>query len=296
MKNIILFLTILSLSLSSCVVSKKKYTTLETEYNSTKAELGQLTKENIELNTKFDNIRKRVEEYNSKINSLNETNTSLNQSITNLNNDKLVIVDNNTVVMSKNVKDKLARTLSKMNETDLLGAKTLKDSINLAISYNLKNSIVNDDSDVNNDIDVKIDKTVVMISVSDKMLFNSGSYKISSKANAILQKLADIINSEPSMDVIIEGHTDSKSIKTELISDNWDLSVKRATSIVRVLQNKYNVDPSRLIASGRSSYVPISDNETKEGRAKNRRTNIIILPNINKFFALLAKDEKIELN
>ncbi len=295
MKNIILFLIILSMSLSSCV-SKKKYTALETEYNSTKAELGQLTKDNIELNTKFDKIRKRVEEYNSKINSLNETNTSLNQSITNLNNDKLVVVNDNTVVMSKNVKDKLSRTLSEMNEADLLGAKTLKDSINLAISYNLRNSIVTNDSDVDNAIDVKIDKTVVMISVSDKMLFNSGSYKISSKANSILQKLADIINSEPSMDVIIEGHTDSKSIKTTLILDNWDLSVKRATSIVRVLQNKYNVDPSRLIASGRSSYVPISNNETKEGRAKNRRTNIIILPNINKFFALLAKDEKIEIN
>ena len=293
MRKIATLLIVLSLVLSSCV-SKKKYTALEQDLINTKGNLQKTTVEKEALEAKMAKIKKRVEDYNSKINSLNETKNSLNQALTDERNDKLVIVDNNTVVMSKNMKDKLAKTLAKMSPEELQGAKTLKDFINLAISHNLKKTI--SDNNLDSDIDVNIDKTVVMISVSDKMLFNSGSYKVSKNASALLQKLADIINSEPSMDVIIEGHTDSRTINTPVIQDNWDLSTKRATSIVRILQNKYNVDPARLIASGRSSYVPIADNTTREGRARNRRTNIIILPNLNKFFALIAEEEKIDLN
>jgi chemotaxis protein MotB len=130
-----------------------------------------------------------------------------------------------------------------------------------------------------------------MISISDKMLFNSGSYIVSSKANAVLQKLADVINSEPSLDVMVEGHTDSRTISTEKIADNWDLSVLRATSVVRKLQNQYKVAPEKLIAAGRSSFQPLTDNSTSENRARNRRTRIVILPNIDKFFALMASNE-----
>lgn len=129
-----------------------------------------------------------------------------------------------------------------------------------------------------------------MINISDKLLFNSGSYKVSSKAHSILGKLAEVINSEPSMEVMVEGHTDSRSIQTSMFQDNWDLSVKRATSIVRILQEKYKVDPANLIAAGRSSYLPLVDNETAENRAKNRRTRIMILPNLDKFFALLDSE------
>jgi len=293
MKKLTVLIVVLSLVLTSCV-SKKKYVALEQDLVNTKGNLQKTTLEKEALEAKMAKIKKRVEEYNNKINSLNDTKNSLNQALASEKNDKLVIVDNNTVVMSKNIKDKLAKTLAKMSPEELQGAKTLKDSINLAISHNLKKTI--NDNNLDNDIDVNIDKTVVMISVSDKMLFNSGSYRVSKNASAILQKLADIINSEPSMDVIIEGHTDSRTINTPVIQDNWDLSTKRATSIVRILQKKYHVDPSRLIASGRSSYVPIADNSTREGRARNRRTNIIILPNLNKFFAMVADEEKIDLN
>lgn len=293
MRKIATLLIVLSILLTSCV-SKKKYLALEQDLTNTKGNLQKTTLEKEELEAKIAKIKKRVDDYNEKINSLNNTKNNLNQALANEKNEKLVIVDDNTVVMSKNLKDKLAKTLANMPPEALANAKTLKDSINLAISYNLKKTI--NDNNLNDDIDVNIDKTVVMISVSDKMLFNSGSYRVSKNASALLQKLADIINSEPSMDVIIEGHTDSRTINTPIIQDNWDLSSKRATSIVRILQNKYNVDPSRLIASGRSSYVPIADNSTKEGRARNRRTNIIILPNLNKFFALVADEEKIDLN
>jgi chemotaxis protein MotB len=119
------------------------------------------------------------------------------------------------------------------------------------------------------------------------MLFNTASYTVGNKADKILKKLADVINSEPSLDVMVEGHTDSRSINTEKIKDNWDLSVLRATSVVRKLQNQFKVSPEQLIASGRSSYQPLADNDSRENRAKNRRTRIILMPNIDKFFALM---------
>ncbi len=302
MKKVLSIIVILSLVLTSCV-SKKKFVALEEDLSTTKETLtntkGELQKTTVEkeqLEARFAKIEQRVTDYNTKINSLNttnssltESNNSLNNSLFNVNYDKLVMSGaSNDVVMSTNFKNKMAQTLSRMSPGELANATTLKDSINLAIAYNFRKNLgTSNDEDIN----IQIDKTVVMISVSDKMLFNSGSYRVKSKANKILEKLATIINSEPSMDVIIEGHTDAQAIKTSVLKDNWDLSVKRATSIVRVLQKKYSVDPTRLIASGRSSYFPIADNATKDGRSKNRRTNIIILPNLNKFFALLQSED-----
>ena len=178
-------------------------------------------------------------------------------------------------------------TLENVDSTKLAEAKTLKDSMNLAVQYNLEKTINTSDLNEDEDISVNINETVVMISISDKMLFNSGSYRISNKANKILQKLADVINSEESIDVMVEGHTDSRTINTEKVSDNWDLSVLRATSVVRKLQNKYRVNPAQLIASGRSSHQPLVENDSRENRSKNRRTRIILMPNIDKFFALM---------
>lgn len=292
MKRIIVIVLVFSLSLISCV-SKKKYVALEQNLTDTKGALQKTTLEKEKLEANFAKIEQRVNEYNDKINSLRDTNTSLTSNLQDVNKEKLVLVDDNLVVLSKNVRDKMNTTLSKMSPNELAGATTLKDSINLAISYNLKKRIIDNGFDQNNDIHVNINKTVVMISVADNLLFKTASYQVNKKAYPLLQKLADVANSEPSMDVMIEGHTDSRSINTALLKDNWDLSVKRATSIVRLLQNKFNIDPSRLIASGRSSYVPLVENDSKENRARNRRTNIIILPNLNKFFALLESEEHI---
>lgn len=292
MKRIIVIVLVVSVSLVSCV-SKKKYVALEQNLTDTKGALQKTTLEKEKLEANFAKIEQRVNEYNTKINSLRETNTSLTSDLQDVNNEKLVLVDDNLVVLSKNVRDKMNLTLSKMSAQELEGATTLKDSINLAISYNLKKKMISNGFENDDDINVKIDKTVVMISVADNLLFKTASYRVNKKAYPLLQKLADVANSEPSMDVMIEGHTDSRSINTPILKDNWDLSVKRATSIVRLLQNKFNIDPSRLIASGRSSYVPLVENDSKENRARNRRTNIIILPNLNKFFALLESEEHI---
>lgn len=169
-------------------------------------------------------------------------------------------------------------------------AKTLKDSMNLALQFNLKSSLENIDEDEN--IAINIEETVVMISISDKMLFNSGSYRISDKANDILQKIANLINSEESLDVMVEGHTDNKLMKNSAaVRDNWDLSVLRATAVVKKLQNDYQVAPEQLIAAGRSFYQPLVENDTKDNRATNRRTRIVILPNIDKFFAMMASNK-----
>ncbi len=275
MKRISL-IVVSALLLTACV-SKKKYMALEQDNGELKSELNKTKVEKEELEAKFAAIEARVENYNAKINSLTEENNS-----------KLVNVGG--VVISENQKQALHENLKRVPPAYLATAKTLKDSMNLALQFNLKSSMENIEED--EDINVNIEETVVMISISDKMLFNSGSYRISDKANAILQKIADVVNSEESLDIMVEGHTDNKTLKPNAaVKDNWDLSVLRATSVVKKLQSDYNVAPEKLIAAGRSFYQPLVDNDSNENRAKNRRTRIVILPNIDKFFALMSADQ-----
>ncbi|HSP40348.1 MAG TPA: OmpA family protein [Gillisia sp.] len=277
MKKTVL-LTVMSIAMLSSCVSKKKYVELETQLSNTQSNLQRTTMEKEEAQRKLDAIEARVADYNARINSLQESN-----------DDRLEM--NDLTAMSTNNKRKMRETLKNVDQAALADARTLEDSINLAVSYNLKQSI-SDDVD-SEDIDITVDKTVVMINVSDKLLFNSGSYRVSKNADNLLQKLADVINSEPAMEVMIEGHTDSQTIVPgSHLQDNWDLSVRRATSIVRILQDRYNVEPAKLIATGRSSYAPLTENDTKENRAKNRRTRIVILPNLDKFFALLDSEQQ----
>ena len=272
-----LLVAVLSVAMLSSCVSKKKYVELETELSNTQSNLQKTAMEKEEAQRKLDAIEARVSDYNAKINSLQESNDS-----------KMEM--NDLTVMSNKNKAKMRETLKKVDQEALRNARTLEDSINLAVSYNLKQSI-SDDSE-SDDVNITIDKTVVMINVSDKLLFNSGSYRVSNKASNLMQKLADVINSEPSMEVMIEGHTDDRTlVEGSHIQDNWDLSVRRATSIVRLLQDKYNVAPEKLIAAGRSSYSPLVENTSKENMAKNRRTRIVIIPNLDKFFALLESEQ-----
>ena len=286
MKKISLLLAFAFIA-TSCV-SKKKYVELEQRYTNTKGNLQRTTLEKEKLEAKFAKIEKRVENYNAKINSLKGINSTLKEE----NDVKLDMVQG--AVISNSMKVKMRKTLANVDATELAEAKTLKDSMDLAVSYKLQKSINVPELQNSDDINVNIDKTVVMISISDKMLFRTASYKVNSKAYKTLKKLAEIIKSEPSMDVMIEGHTDSRKIHNDVIQDNWDLSVKRATSIVRILEKKYGVNPNRLIASGRGSSLPLVDNKTSANRARNRRTKIIILPNLDKFFGLLAEEEVIQ--
>ncbi|PVD49827.1 hypothetical protein DC498_22975 [Terrimonas sp.] len=167
---------------------------------------------------------------------------------------------------------------------DLQAAMARKDSLNMALVMNLKGAIGNlDDQDIN----VKVDKGVVFIDISDKLLFKSGSYDITDKAKEVLGKVAQVLKAQPNIEFMVEGHTDNLSYSKGVLLDNWDLSVKRATSVVRVLQKQYGIEPAKMVAAGRSEYIPVSDNNTATGRAANRRTRIAILPQLDQFFKLL---------
>ncbi|MBP93545.1 MAG: cell envelope biogenesis protein OmpA [Flavobacteriaceae bacterium] len=272
-------LVLSSIVIMSCV-SKKKYVALQQENGEITSELQKTRVAKEDLENKFAEIQARIDTYNSKLNTLTEENDA-----------KFVAVGDDMII-SNNTRESMNETLKNVDPEALANAENLKDSMNLAVGYNLRKSMDTSSLNEDDDIAINIDETVVMISISDKLLFNTASYKVSSKANNILQKLADVINSEPSIEVMVEGHTDSRSINTGKITDNWDLSVLRATSVVRKLQKDYNVAPEKLIASGRSFYLPVADNESPESRSKNRRTRIIILPNINKFFALMASNNE----
>ena len=287
MKTLIIPVVVIALLATSCV-SKKKYVALESQYMNTKGSLQKTTLEKEELESKFSKIENRVASYNKKINSLKSDNVTLEKE----NSIKLDKVGN-AAVISKVTRERMRATLSKVDPAVLAKAKTLKDSLNLAISYNLKNKMNTSDLSGSDDINIDIEQTVVMISISDKLLFNTASYSVKKGAYRLIEKLANVIKSEPSMDVMIEGHTDSRTISNDVVQDNWDLSVKRATAIVRILEGKHKIDGSRLIASGRGSSIPLVPNTSNKNRAKNRRTRIVILPNLDKFFALIA-DENIK--
>ena len=273
----VLTATVLAGTLLTSCVSKKKYVALEGELNDTRSALQKTQVEKEEIEEKYARIEERVADYNAKINSLRTENEGMMEM-------------NDLTVMSKRTKAKMRNTIANMDPEKVKGAKTLEDSINLAISHNLKKNISEGADE--DDIDISVDETVVMINVSDKLLFGTGSYRVTNEAQPLLKKLAEVINSEPAMEVMIEGHTDDRTmVKDSYLKDNWDLSVRRATSIVRLLQDKYDVDPSKLIAAGRSSYQPLVDNTNNENMAKNRRTRIVIIPNLDKFFAMLEETE-----
>ncbi|HLW15312.1 MAG TPA: flagellar motor protein MotB [Flavobacteriaceae bacterium] len=279
MKKLIVLPLTLSLVLATSCVSKKKYTELENKYDQTSSTLSKTTLEKEQAEAKLASIEERVSDYNAKIRGLTDSN-----------NKKLENYEG--VVVSEEVKSKMRAALANVDQEDLREARTLKDSMNVLISHNLKKNLDSSFSDENEeDITISIDETVVMISVSDKLLFNSGSAVVSTKANSLLQRLADVINSEPAMEVLIEGHTDAQTVKPDsYVRDNWELSVLRSTAVIRKLENNFNVAPEKLIAAGRSSFMPIASNESAEGRAKNRRTRIVILPNLDKFLAMLTEE------
>lgn len=270
-----LILIIISAGLLSSCVSKKKYVELEEQLSNTQTTLQKTAVEKEELEKRFAIIEQRVADYNDRINSLKETSEQKYEM-------------NDIAMMNRKTKDNMRKTLSNVDPEVLRGATSLEDSINIAVSHNLMKSISQDND--NDDIQIDIDKTVVMISISDKLLFNTASYRVNPKANDLLQKLADVINSEPSLEVMVEGHTDPRSINTAVLEDNWDLSVKRATSIVRILENQFNVAPEKLIAAGRGSSVPLVENDSRDNMAKNRRTRIVLIPDLDKFFAMLDSD------
>jgi chemotaxis protein MotB len=196
----------------------------------------------------------------------------------------------NLSLISSSQAESIKKSLDNIGAKDLYienlqSALAHKDSLNMALVMNLKGAL----ADVNDqDINIKIDKDVVYIDISDKLLFNSGKWDVTPAAKVVLGKVATVLKAQPDIEFMVEGHTDNKPYDHPgAIKDNWDLSTKRATSVIRILQKDYGLDPAHMTAAGRSEYVPLAPNDTNEGRAANRRTRIVILPQLDQFFKLL---------
>ena len=207
-------------------------------------------------------------------------------------NDALISSTEQMTLLTSKGADNLEKTLESLQERDLKinrlqDAMSKKDSVTLAIVSSLKKSVGIDDPD----IEVNVEKGVVYISIADKLLFKSGSFVVTEKAKVVLEKVAKVINDKPNFEAMIEGHTDSRSYSNGVLVDNWDLSVKRSTSVIRILQGM-GVNPAQLIAAGRSSYAPLTDNDTAMNRSKNRRTRVVVLPKIDQFYEMIENEVK----
>lgn len=261
--------------MSSCV-SKKKYTELQSNLDETRSELMQTRTEKQELENQMSQIEMRVERYNNKIASLQTEKEGM-----------MVSVPNENIVLSEKNKEAMRRTLRNVPASKLSGATSLKDSLNIAISHNISKKIGTSDKDMN----VSVEETMVKINIDDNLLFGDSSFRVGSDADDILSRIAEVVKSEPSLEVLVEGHTDSRTVKEDsYIVDNWDLSSRRSAAVVRRLENKFGVPSEQLIVAGRSSYDPVAPNDNKDNMAKNRRTQIVIMPNLDKFFAMLGDD------
>lgn len=284
MKRKFLVLTFpLSLFLFSCV-SSKKYRTIETQYvevqsqnTRLQSELNTCNEDKANLNRQKSTLESDITALNRQIDFLKENNTSALRQLQDLS----VITSSQAESIKKSLenigaKDSYIQTLQQQ--------MARKDSLNLVLVMNLKGAIGNlDDKDIN----IKVDKGVVYIDISDKLLFTSGKYQVTDQAKTVLGKVATVLKNQPDIEFMVEGHTDNVPYKSGVLLDNWDLSVKRATAVVRILQNQYGLDPAKMAAAGRGEYRPLTDNSSAEGKAMNRRTRIVILPQLDQFFKLL---------
>ena len=289
--RIIVFFTFSALLMTSCI-SKSEFEALQSELEIAKADLSQNNNDLQEQTRKHNVCEQELASAKSTIDLKEDQIQDLRDQITDLRQlrDRTVEQVGDLTTLSQSANDNIRETLSQLENKDryihlLQAAKTKADSMNLALAVNLKDVL--EDGIEDSDIEISVDKTVVYINLSDKMLFRSGSSDITPRANEVLGKIAKIVESRPEVEVMVEGHTDNLPISRACYDDNWDLSVKRATSVVRVLQNDFGVESNRLIAAGRGEYVPLVTNDTSEGRSVNRRTRIIILPKVDQFYELL---------
>ena len=270
MRKISLLLLTIFIILTSCI-SQKKYLELEDLQRNTKSLLDTAT---IKLNS----CNEEKETALANLSSMQDQVRFLKS-----NNQDLINNLGNLTTLSQKGAENLEKSLESMKEKalriqNMQDAVTKKDSVSLALVTSLKGVLGNLSDD---DIEINVEKGVVYVSISDKLLFNSGSYNVTQRAKEVVGKVAKVVNDKPEIEFMVEGHTDNVPIKIEGIEDNWDLSVKRATSVVRILQNDFDVKPERMTASGRSYYIPLYDNDSPSNRAKNSRTRIVVLPKLD---------------
>lgn len=278
MKKIILGVLGATILLSSCV-SQKKFKDLESKHKQAQDLLNSAT-------VKLNDCLEEKATATSRLKTLEDQNTFLKA-----NNQELINNMGNLTTLTTKGAENLEKSLESLQEKDLTirklqNAITRRDSVNLSLVQSLKGVLGNLDDE---DITISVEKGVVFVSISDKLLFSSGSYNLTSRAKEVLGKVAKVVNNKPDFEFMVEGHTDDVPFRRKgAILDNWDLSTKRATAVVRVLQNDYGVDPKRMTAAGRSQYVPLSMTE----KSKNRRTRIVVLPKIDQFYSMIEEGMK----
>ena len=278
MKKILLGCLGVTLLLSSCV-SSKKYADLEAKQKQTQDLLNSAT-------VKLNDCLEEKATASSRLQTLEDQNAFLKA-----NNQDLINNMGNLTTLTTKGAENLEKSLESLQEKDLTIRKlndaiTRRDSVNLSLVQSLKGVLGNMDDE---DIEISVEKGVVFVSISDKLLFSSGSYNVTSRAKEVLGKVAKVVNNKPDFEFMVEGHTDDVPYRGNgVLLDNWDLSVKRATSVVRILQDNFNVDPKRMTAAGRSEYIPVSATE----KSKNRRTRIVVLPKIDQFYSMIEEGMK----
>ena len=283
----VLFTGLFSVFLFSCVSSKKfksmqaemqaRYDSLNSAYAKQGGDLKNCNDLSIDCNNKKSALQSQVDDLTKQNAYLKENSTQALKQLQDMS------------VISSTQAESIRKSMDNMGAKDayiqtLQQALAHKDSLNMALVMNLKGAVGNiDDKDIN----IKVDKGVVYIDISDKLLFKSGHYQVTENAKQVLGKVAQVLKNQPDIEFMVEGHTDNVGFSSGVLMDNWDLSVKRATSVIRILQNQYGIPPARMTAAGRSEYMPVDSNDTPEGRAANRRTRIVILPQLDQFFKLL---------
>ncbi len=277
MKKLLILTACAGLLFSSCV-SKKQYADLEARHKKTQDLLNTAT---VKLNSCLTDKAAAV----ARVQSLEEAIADLRKT-----NQDLIQSSKDLTMLTKQGAINVEKSLESLKEKDLKisrlqDALNKKDSVTLALVTSLKREVGLDDPDIN----IDVEGGVVLISLSDKVLFRSGSYRLSSRANEILGKVATVINGKPDFEALVESHTDNVPYKSGVLEDNWDLSVKRSTSVVRKLQ-ELGVNPGQLIAAGRADYEPLVENTTAENKARNRRTKILVIPKIDQFYEMIEDE------
>ncbi len=276
---------LLPVILFSCV-SSKKYKSLQSKYDSLDKSYAALQNDLKNCNDKTASLSRAKSNDDTQLDALRKQVDFLKAN----NTQALKQLEDMSVISSTQAAS-IRKSLDNLGAKDayiqtLQAAMAHKDSLNMALVNNLKGAIGNlNDQDIN----IKVEKGVVFVDISDKLLFASGKYDVTTQAQEVLGKVAKVLKAQPEIEYMVEGNTDSKPYRKGVLLDNWDLSVKRATAVVRILQNKYGLEPAHIAAAGRGEYQPVATNDTEEGRALNRRTRIIILPELDQFFKLLER-------
>ncbi|HNW99000.1 MAG TPA: OmpA family protein [Bacteroidales bacterium] len=264
----ILFVAFLFTSIfSSCIVGKKKYEDLQSQKLKVDDQNTELTNKLTIMNTKFDSLLNKYKELEKKQKELTETSATEQEKLNTELKAKIKLLEES---------NKKIAELQALIDKQKKASKDLLDKIKTALLGFTKDELT---------VEMKDGK--VYVSLSEKLLFKSGSAVVDKKGKEALAKVGEVLAKQKDVDIVIEGHTDNVPLNGEVIKDNWDLSVLRATAIVRILTEDYKVDSKQIIPSGRADNVPVADNSTKEGKAKNRRTEIILSPKISDLIKLL---------